>query len=145
VQPLTELDADMREAFADPAFWARYHAILRDYVGRPSPLFQAQKFSAEAGRGQIVGVTGDAGLGKSRLFHEFKLLSAGGYLILEAYSVSHGKASPYLPLIELLKGYFHIQPQDDERSRRPQDDDDDPLHAVGALGLCCYHARGRTP
>src|SRR5712664_3841730 len=41
-----------------------------------------------------------------------------GCLILEAYSVSHGKASPYLPVIELLKNYFQIQAQDDERSRR---------------------------
>jgi len=39
-------------------------------------------------------------------------------LMLEAYSVSHGKASPYLPLIELLKSYFQVQPQDEERSRR---------------------------
>ena len=37
---------------------------------------------------------------------------------MEAYSVSHGKASPYLPVIELLKSYFDIQPQDDERKRR---------------------------
>ena len=41
-----------------------------------------------------------------------------GCLVLEAYSVSHGKASPYLPVIELLKSYFQIQPQDDERTRR---------------------------
>ena len=38
--------------------------------------------------------------------------------MLEAYSVSHGKASPYLPVIELLKSYFQIQPQDDERQRQ---------------------------
>ena len=38
--------------------------------------------------------------------------------MLEAYSVSYGKASPYLPVIELLKSYFDIQPQDDERKRR---------------------------
>ena len=38
--------------------------------------------------------------------------------MLEAYSVSHGKASPYLPVIELLKSYFDIQAQDEERKRR---------------------------
>jgi hypothetical protein len=38
--------------------------------------------------------------------------------VLEAFSVSHGKAYPYLPLIELLKGYFQITLQDDERKRR---------------------------
>ena len=73
---------------------------------------------AKAGHGQVVGVMGEPGLGKSRLFYEFKLLSQSGCLILEAYSVSHGKASPYLPVIELLKSYFQIQPQDDERQRR---------------------------
>ena len=73
---------------------------------------------AKAGHGQIVGVMGEPGLGKSRLFYEFKLLSQSGCLVLEAYSVSHGKASPYLPVIELLKSYFQIQPQDDERTRR---------------------------
>ena len=52
------------------------------------------------------------------MFYEFKLTSQSGCLVLEAFSVSYGKASPYLPVIELLKTYFQIQPQDDERSRR---------------------------
>src|SRR5499426_2259941 len=72
----------------------------------------------KAGHGQIVGVVGEPGLGKSRLFYEFKLLAQSGGLVLEAYSVSYGKASPYLPLIELLKSYFQLQPQDDERQRK---------------------------
>ena len=38
--------------------------------------------------------------------------------MLEAYSVSHGKASPYLPVIELLKSYFDLKAEDDERKRR---------------------------
>jgi predicted ATPase len=73
---------------------------------------------AKAGHGQIVGVMGEPGLGKSRLFYEFKLLSHTGCLTLEAYSVSHGNASAYLPVIELLKSYFRIEPPDDERVRR---------------------------
>ena len=51
----------------------------------------------KTGHGQIVGVMGEPGLGKSRLFYEFKLLSLSGCLVLEAYSVSHGKATAYLP------------------------------------------------
>ena len=39
-------------------------------------------------------------------------------MVLEAYSVSHGKASTYLPVIELLKNYFEITPEDEERKRR---------------------------
>ena len=73
---------------------------------------------AKAGHGQIVGVMGEPGLGKSRLFYEFKLISQSGCLVLEAFAVSHGKASPYLPLIELLKDYFQIEPSDDERIRK---------------------------
>src|SRR5262249_32313600 len=76
------------------------------------------KLMTRAGHGQIVGVMGEPGVGKSRLFYEFKLLSQRGCLMLETFSVSHGKAYPYLPLIELLKNYFQITLQDDERQRR---------------------------
>ncbi len=61
---------------------------------------------------------GEPGLGKSRLFYEFTLTTQNEGLVLEAYSVSYGKASPYLPVIELLKSYFQLQPHDDERTRR---------------------------
>src|SRR5262249_56784341 len=75
------------------------------FVGRQSELKQLQKAleHAKVGHGQIVGVMGEPGVGKSRLFYEFKLTSHSGCLVLEAYSVSYGKASPYLPLLELLK------------------------------------------
>jgi class 3 adenylate cyclase/predicted ATPase len=93
---------------------------LTRFVGRRSELEQLQRALAQAtaGHGQIVGVMGEPGLGKPRLFYEFKLLSVGGCLVLEAYSVSHGKATAYLPVIELLKSYFRIEPTDDERTRR---------------------------
>ena len=51
-QAITELEAAMNEAFADPAFWEEYHAILRDYVGRPSPIYVAERFAP--GRGTVV-------------------------------------------------------------------------------------------
>src|SRR5437773_3831288 len=73
---------------------------------------------AKTGHGQIVGVMGEPGVGKSRLFYEFKLTSQSGCLVLAALSVSYGKASPYLPVIELLKTYFQLQPHDDERQRK---------------------------
>ena len=71
---------------------------LTRFVGRQSEMEQLQQTleHAKAGHGQIVGIMGEPGLGKSRLFYEFKLLSLSGCLVLEAYSVSHGKASPYL-------------------------------------------------
>ncbi len=93
---------------------------LTRFVGRHSEMEQMRRAleQAKAGHGQIVGVIGEPGLGKSRLFYEFKFTSQSGCLLLEAYSVSYGKASPYLPVIELLKSYFDITAQDDERKRR---------------------------
>ncbi|MFC4345926.1 adenylate/guanylate cyclase domain-containing protein [Cupriavidus numazuensis] len=96
------------------------HRGLARFVGRERELLilqQALKQST-AGHLQIVGVVGEAGVGKSRLFHEFKARSPRQCLLLETFSVSHGKAFAYLPLIELLRNYFQITPQDDERSCR---------------------------
>src|SRR5260221_10092685 len=62
-------------------------------------------------------VVGEAGVGKSRLFHEFvNSHRAHGWLILESASVSYGKASAYMPLIELLKSYLKIEDRDDVRA-----------------------------
>jgi predicted ATPase/class 3 adenylate cyclase len=90
------------------------------FVGRQGELAQLQKAleQARGGRGQVVGVVGEPGVGKSRLCYEFKLHAQPGCLVLETFSVSHAKAYPYLPLIELLKHYFQLTPQDDTRRRR---------------------------
>jgi class 3 adenylate cyclase/predicted ATPase len=90
------------------------------FVGRQSELEQMSRAleQAKAGHGQIIAVRGEPGVGKSRLFHEFKETSQRGCLVLETFSASLGKAYAYLPLIELLKDYFHITLQDDERKRR---------------------------
>ncbi|MDN0076322.1 adenylate/guanylate cyclase domain-containing protein [Crenobacter sp. SG2303] len=93
---------------------------LARFVGRSRELGQlrAARAGAQAGHGQIVGMVGDPGVGKSRLYHEFKLLAPRDCLVLETFSVSHGKAYPYLPLIELLRNYCQLTAQDDERRRR---------------------------
>jgi len=93
---------------------------LSRFVGRQSEMEQIRRAleQAKISHGQIVGVVGEPGVGKSRLFHEFRLISQQGCLVLETFSVSHGKAYPYVPLIDLLKNYFHITIQDDERSRQ---------------------------
>ncbi len=72
---------------------------------------------ARAGHGQIVAAIGEAGAGKSRLMYEFKAIIPDGCKVLEAYSVSHGKASAWLPVIELLKSYFEIADEDDDSRR----------------------------
>src|SRR5437867_4759702 len=78
---------------------------LTRFVGRHTEMDQIRRAleQAKAGHGQIVGVMGEPGVGKSRLFYECRLTSQSGGLVLESFSVSHGKASPYLPVIELLK------------------------------------------
>jgi predicted ATPase len=90
------------------------------FVGRQRELEQMRQALALAreGRGQIVAVMGEPGVGKSRLCYEFKQHAQPGFLVLETFSVSHGQAYAYLPLIELLKQYFRITLQDDERQRR---------------------------
>ncbi|MDF3835723.1 adenylate/guanylate cyclase domain-containing protein [Cupriavidus basilensis] len=96
------------------------HRGLARFVGRQTEMEQLHDALelAKAGHGQVVGVVGEAGVGKSRLFHEFKARSQHGCLVLETFSVSHGKAFAYLPLIELLRNYFQITPQDNDRSCR---------------------------
>ena len=93
---------------------------LTRFVGRHAELDQMQQALAQAkeDHGQILGVMGEPGLRKSPLFYEFKRTSQAGGLVLEAFAVSHGTASPYLPILELLKNYFQIEPADDERARR---------------------------
>jgi class 3 adenylate cyclase/tetratricopeptide (TPR) repeat protein len=93
---------------------------LSKFVGRQAEM-DALKRAAEqaaAGRGQIVAAMAEAGVGKSRLFFEFEATTAAGWMVLKAFSVSHGKASAYLPVIDLLHGYFKITIEDDARTRR---------------------------
>jgi class 3 adenylate cyclase len=74
---------------------------------------------ARAGRGQVVALVGEPGVGKSRLFWKFThSRRTVDWLILESGSVSYGKATPYLPLVDLLKAYFKITDRDDQREIR---------------------------
>jgi class 3 adenylate cyclase/predicted ATPase len=93
---------------------------LTQFVGRSREIDQLQQTLAQAktGYGQIVGVVGESGVGKSRLVYEFKRSSLTDCLVLEAYAVAHGQASPYLPMIELLRQYFQLHTPEDERQRK---------------------------
>jgi class 3 adenylate cyclase/tetratricopeptide (TPR) repeat protein len=97
------------------------------FVGRDSEMDQMRQAAAQARqeRGQLVAVVGEAGVGKSRLFYEFMhsyhVLDASAearWRVLETSSVSYGKATPFLPLVELLRGYFRIDDGDDPRTER---------------------------
>jgi class 3 adenylate cyclase/tetratricopeptide (TPR) repeat protein len=91
------------------------------FVGREHEMDALDKVlqCSRQGTGQVVGVVGEPGVGKSRLYHEFlHSHRTKDWLILESGSVSHGKASAYLPLIDLLKRYFQVESGDDTRRIR---------------------------
>jgi hypothetical protein len=92
---------------------------LSRFVGRDAEIEQLRTAQEQAalGHGQVVAVVGEPGVGKSRLFYEFiRSHRTRGWLILESASVSYGKATAYLPVIDLLKTYFRIEPRDDART-----------------------------
>ena len=94
---------------------------LTRFVGRDAETEQLRKAleQARAGHGQVVAVVGEPGVGKSRLFYEFTHSHrTEGCLIIESGSVSYGKATPYLPVIDLLKAYFKIHDRDTQRDVR---------------------------
>jgi class 3 adenylate cyclase/tetratricopeptide (TPR) repeat protein len=96
-------------------------AVLRGltrFVGRAREIEHLRRVLQRAadGRGQVVAIVGEAGVGKSRLVYEFTHSElVQDWLILEAPSVSYGKATSYMPVIDLLKGYFKIDDRDDHR------------------------------
>jgi predicted ATPase/class 3 adenylate cyclase len=94
---------------------------LTPFVGRQAELTALHQAleQAAAGHGQVVAVIGEPGVGKTRLFHEFTQVSRlQGWLLLESSSASYGKATPYLPVIDLLKAYFQLEDRDDGRRMR---------------------------
>jgi class 3 adenylate cyclase/predicted ATPase len=91
---------------------------LTKFVGRTAEMDQlAQAMEhVRAGRGQVVAIVGEPGVGKSRLYYEFtRSHRVQDCLVIESSSVSYGKATAYLPVIDLLKAYFRIEGRDAPR------------------------------
>src|SRR5438093_5207716 len=102
-----------------PRFDVAVERGLTPLVGRARELATLRERFREvqAGRGQVVGIAAEAGLGKSRLVLEFRqgLAQAGEVVTwLEGHCISFGQASPFLPLIELLRENFQIDEFDGE-------------------------------
>jgi class 3 adenylate cyclase len=94
---------------------------LTRFVGRQQELAALQQALewAGTGHGQVAALVGEAGVGKSRLVYEFvHSHHTVGWSVLESASVSYGKATPYFPVIDLLRRYGHIEDQDDTRTIR---------------------------
>jgi class 3 adenylate cyclase len=94
---------------------------LTRFVGRQTEI-ETLNYTLErarAGHGQLVAVVGEPGVGKSRLIYEcIHAYRTHGWLVLESASVSYGKATPYFPVIDLLKRYVHLDDGDDPRTIR---------------------------
>ena len=115
----------MHEVTGPGAARTRLQAVTRRgltrFVGRDTELEQLRRAQQLAGNGhgQVVAIVGEAGVGKSRLLYEFAHSNRRqGWLVLESASVSYGKATSYLPVIDLLKAYFKIDTRDGTREIR---------------------------
>ncbi len=85
------------------------------FVGRRDDLefLESRWASAVAGHGQVVGIAGEAGIGKSRLLFEFRQTLRGKEgIYLEGRCLSYGIAIPYLPILEILRRNFGITETD---------------------------------
>jgi class 3 adenylate cyclase/tetratricopeptide (TPR) repeat protein len=90
---------------------------LSPFVGRKNSMSELMGGyeNAQAGRGQVVGIVGEAGVGKSRLLLEFtKLLADGEFTYLEGRCLHYGGSMSYLPILDILKSYFDIKDDDNE-------------------------------
>ena len=96
-------------------------ATSTTFIGRGTEmaLLEESLERAMQAQAQIVGVAGEAGMGKSRLCAEFcEAVVRRGVTVVRTNGVAHGRAVPWLPTLKLLRDYFHIADTDDpERAR----------------------------
>jgi len=90
---------------------------LTRFVGRDKEMATLKEAfdKAKSGSGQIVGLVGEAGVGKSRLLFELKqMLPEGECTFLEGRCLHYGGSVPYLPFLDILRAYFDIEEGDRE-------------------------------
>jgi len=88
---------------------------MAPFVGRSHELelLRSRLASTIRGHGQVVGILGEAGIGKSRLVAEFRQSLKGDRLTwLEGRCHSYGSAIPYLPVLDILRQNFRITETD---------------------------------
>jgi class 3 adenylate cyclase/tetratricopeptide (TPR) repeat protein len=87
---------------------------LSPFAGRDRELAELQRALdlTVGGEGQVVGLAGDPGLGKSRLAWEFRRLAEPRATVLEGRCLSYGSGIPYLPLFELVRNACEIAADD---------------------------------
>jgi class 3 adenylate cyclase/tetratricopeptide (TPR) repeat protein len=88
---------------------------LTELVGRGRELAVLHECLARvrAGRGQVVGLVGEPGVGKSRLLYELRQsLEREHVTWLEGHCVAYGQTTPYLPILGMLRTNFQIEEDD---------------------------------
>jgi len=97
--------------------------VLTPFIGRTRALetLRALVAQVEAGRGQLVGIMGEPGIGKTRLCVEFiRSHLPPSWCLLDTRAVSYDQAIPYGPVVNLLKAYFHLDARDPAPAMRDQ-------------------------
>ena len=90
---------------------------LTRFVGRQSSMTSLMEIynKVTSGAGQVVGVVGEAGVGKSRLILEMKnRLQKNEYTYLEGQCLQYGSSILYVPVLDILKSIFDIKDDDRE-------------------------------
>jgi class 3 adenylate cyclase/tetratricopeptide (TPR) repeat protein len=88
------------------------------FVGRAEEMAMLDEAldSAVAGEGAAVGIVAEPGVGKSRLCHEFgERCRNRGIEVFECQGQAHGRDIPFMPVLQMLRGYFGIADGDAER------------------------------
>lgn len=100
---------------------SRWLSESEKIIGREKEIEEIQrviKYCSE-GKGQILCITGEPGIGKSRLVQEvIKLSEKEGFKILKGSCISYGSAFSYYPWIEILNEFFNILPEDSIEIRK---------------------------
>ena len=125
---------------------------LTRFVGRKNSMAALMDAydKARSGSGQVVGVVGDAGVGKSRLLLEFKnRLPMGEFTYFEGRCLHFGSAMAYLPILDILRSYLGIKEGDQEFLIKKNMEEkilqlDEKLHGVWHLFTNSYLSRSKT-
>jgi predicted ATPase len=94
-------------------------------------VLHSRLLAALRGRGQLVSIVGDAGIGKSRLLHEFgQSVSADQAIHIEGHCLSYGSTIPYLPVLDLIRAVCRITEADDATAATEK-----IRHTLGQAGM----------
>jgi adenylate cyclase len=91
------------------------------FVGRDEEMraLRAALEDAKAGRGGVIGLVAEPGVGKSRICHEFaQSCRAEGLEVFEAQAQAHGTSIPFMPVLQMLRAFFGVGEREPEQAAR---------------------------